>query len=274
MVKALVIVLSVLLAGCTGKPRLVVASKPFTESEIVAELIAQLAESQGVAVDRRFFVGGAVCFSGVKSGDIDVYAEYTGTGLADILHETPPREAKAAYERVKKRFQELYGLTWLAPLGFNDTYALVMRTPGKLSQLKGPLRCGFDLEFVDRPDGYKGLAAKGYKFCGSVTQMSPGLMYDALANGQVDVISGYTTDGRIAALKLHVLEDDVRFFPPYQAAPLVGPGFFKKAPNLAAALEKVKLDDAAMTKANLAVDIEKRSAKEVARALLKEQSLP
>jgi glycine betaine/choline ABC-type transport system substrate-binding protein len=268
MVKALLAVFVLFLAGCTGKPRLVVASKPFTESEIVAELIAQAAEAQGVAVDRRFYLGGAVCFKGVESGAIDAYVEYTGTGLADILHETPPSDPKAAYDRVKERFQKLYGLTWLAPLGFNDTYALVMRTPGKLSRLKGPLRCGFDLEFADRPDGYKGLTEKGYKFCGSVNQMSPGLLYDALAGGQVDVISGYTTDGRIAALKLHVIEDDVRFFPPYQAAPLVGPGFFKKAPNLAAALARLRIDDAAMTRANAAVDIEKKSTQDVARALL------
>lgn len=260
------------LAGCGGPKPLVVASKPFTESELMGEVIAQLAESQGIKVDRRFYMGGAVAFEGVKSGAVDVYVEYTGTGLADLLHETPPREPKAAYDRVKEQFQAKWNLTWLQPLGFNDTYALVARQPGKLS--KAPRgRCGFDLEFADRPDGYKGMKARGIDPCVSVSQMSPSLMYDALAQKKVDLISGYTTDARISSLNLHPLEDDVKFFPPYQAAPLAGPGFFQKAPKLAALLAKLKIDDATMTRLNAEVDIKKRSAKDVARELLVAQGL-
>lgn len=278
--------LLVLAAGCGGRPdALVVGSKPFAESEVLGELIALSAEADGTRVERRFYLGGQVCFEALKKGDVDVYGEYTGTGLVNILGEPPLTDPEAVYARVKDEFAARWGLTWLPRLGFNNTYALVVRPQDAerrglralsgLPKAKG-LRCGFDLEFADRPDGYKGLAkAVGGAFCAEVRQMAPGLMYDALARGDVDVISGYSTDGRIAELGLAVLADDKRFFPPYDAAPLAGPKAFAKAPKLRARLEALagRLTDAKMTALNAAVVAEKRQAKDVAREFLAAEGL-
>lgn len=281
-----VLAVLVLAAGCAkGPAALVVGSKPFAESEILGELIAQLAEADGVRVERKFFLGGQVCFEALKKGDVDLYGEYTGTGLVNILGEPPVTDPDAVYARVKDEFAKRWGLEWLPRLGFNNTYAMVARQDdaarrglaalSDLSKAKG-LRCGFDLEFADRPDGYKGLAkALGGPFCAEMRQMAPDLMYDALARGDVDVISGYSTDGRIAALKLVALADDRRFFPPYDAAPLAGPKAFAKAPKLRARLEALagRLTDAKMTRLNAAVVAEHRQAKDAARDFLASEGL-
>lgn len=284
--KLRVLALLVLAAGCAkGPAALVVGSKPFAESEVLGELIAQLAEADGVRVERKFFLGGQVCFEALKKGDVDLYGEYTGTGLVNILGEPPVTDPDAVYARVKDEFAKRWGLEWLPRLGFNNTYAMVARqddaarrglaTLSGLGKAKG-LRCGFDLEFADRPDGYKGLAtALGGPFCAEVRQMAPDLMYGALARGDVDVISGYSTDGRIAALKLVALADDRRFFPPYDAAPLAGPKAFAKAPKLRARLEALagRLTDAKMTRLNAAVVAEHRQAKDAAREFLLAEKL-
>ncbi|TPW19888.1 MAG: periplasmic glycine betaine/choline-binding (lipo)protein of an ABC-type transport system (osmoprotectant binding protein), partial [Elusimicrobia bacterium] len=275
-----------LLVGCSGGPApLVVGSKPFPESELIGELVAQLAEADGARVDRKFYLGGQVCFEALKKGDVDVYGEYTGTGLVNILGEPPATDPEAVFARVKTEFASRWGLEWLPRLGFNNTYAMLVRPQDAaargLKALSGlpktnGLRCGFDLEFADRPDGYKGLAAAlGGPFCAEVRQMAPDLMYDALARGDVDLISGYSTDGRIAALRLQVLADDKRFFPPYDAAPLAGPKAFAKAPKLRARLEALagRLTDAKMTRLNAAVVAEKRQAKDVAREFLAAEGL-
>lgn len=275
-----------LLAACSSGPApLVVASKPFPESELIGELVALLAEADGVRVERKFYLGGQVCFEALKKGDVDLYGEYTGTGLVNILGEPPAVDPEAVYARVKAEFAARWRLEWLPRLGFNNTYALVVRPQEAarrgLSSLSGlpkakGLRCGFDLEFADRPDGYKGLVKTlGGPFCAEVRQMAPDLMYDALARGDVDLISGYSTDGRIAALKLQVLADDARFFPPYDAAPLAGPKAFEKAPKLRARLAGLagRLTDAEMSRLNAAVVAEKRQAKDVAREFLAAQGL-
>lgn len=279
------VLLLALAAGCGGgSPALVVGSKPFAESELLGELVAQLAEADGAKVERKFYLGGQVCFEALKTGDVDVYGEYTGTGLVNILGEPPATDPDAVYARVKSEFAARWGLQWLPRLGFNNTYALVVRPDAAargltalsgLTKAKG-LRCGFDLEFADRPDGYKGLVkALGGPFCAEVRQMAPELMYDALARGDVDVISGYSTDGRIASLGLRVLGDDKRFFPPYHAAPLAGPKAFVKAPKLRARLEALagRLTDAKMTRLNAAVVADKRQAKDVAREFLVSEGL-
>lgn len=273
-----------LAAGCSRGPApLVVGSKPFAESELLGEMLAQLAEADGTRVERKFYLGGQVCFEALKSGDLDLYAEYTGTGLVNILGEAPLPGSDAVYARVKREFEGRWGLEWGERLGFNNTYALVARPADAarfgalsgLAQARG-LRCGFDLEFADRPDGYKGLArALGRPFCAEVRQMAPGLMYEALARGEVDAISGYSTDGRIAALGLAVLRDDLGFFPPYDAAPLAGPKAFEKAPRLRARLSALagRLTDAKMTRLNAAVVSDKRQAKDVAREFLAAEGL-
>jgi osmoprotectant transport system permease protein len=263
-----------------------VASKPFTESEIVGEMIAQLAEADGISVERRFFLGGTVCFEGLKSGDLDAYVEYTGTGLVNLLQEPPSGDPAAVYARVKDEFARRWGLIWAAPLGFENSYALVMRrdraaaarirTISDLVRSGLRLSCGFDLEFADRPDGWKGLkAAYGLDSCREVRQMNSGLLYDALASRRTDLISGYTTDGRVKTLDLLPLTDDRRFFPPYQAAPLLGPKAFAKDPALRARLDALagKVTDAEMRAMNSAVDQGKRSAREVAREFLIKERL-
>lgn len=240
--------LVLLLGACSRGPEpLRVGSKPFTESELLAELVARLAEADGARVERRPYLGGSVCFESLKTGDLDAYAEYTGTGLVNILGEPASSDPAKVHARVKSEFAARWGLMWREPLGFENTYALVVRADraakekwervSDLRAQKKTLVCGFDLEFADRPDGWKGLrAAYALDACGSVKQMNPGLLYDALARGQVDLISGYSTDGRIATLGLKVLADDRRFFPPYEAAVLLGPRALAKAPGLDARL--------------------------------------
>lgn len=278
-----------LLLACAcrrGPEPLRVGSKPFTESEIVGEMIAQLAEADGVPVERRFFLSGMVCFEGLKKGDLDAYVEYTGTGLVNLLQEPPSTDAPAVYARVKDEFARRWGLEWGAPLGFDNTYALVMRRKraaalgvtsiSDLVSKKVRLPCGFDLEFADRPDGWKGLKKTyGLDACTEVRQMNSGLMYDALGRGQTDLISGYMTDGRIKALDLVALTDDKRFFPPYEAAPLLGPKAFVKAPGLRARLAALagRVSTGDMRALNSAVDLDKRSAREVARGFLVSKGL-
>ena len=273
------------LAGCAKGPEpLRVGSKPFTESEIVGEMIALLAEADGVPVERRFFLGGSVCFEALKKGDLDAYVEYSGTGLVNLLGEPPQSDAGKVFERVKDEFARRWGLSWAAPLGFNNSYALMVR--GEQARKEGLARisdlkknrylCGFDLEFADRPDGWKGLkAAYGLDACRELRQMNSGLLYDALAQGSVDLISGYSTDGRIKTLGLAVLDDERRFFPPYQAAPLLGPHALAKAPKLAGRLAALagRLSDEEMRALNAQVDSGKRPAREVARDFLKSKGL-
>lgn len=274
---------ALLLAGCAGDPALVVGSKQFTESQLLGEMAALTAESLEARVNRKFYMGGMVCFESLKNGDMDLYAEYTGTGLVNILGESAQNDPQRVYARVRSAFREKWGLIWLAPLGFNNTYSLAVRRSflkernlssiSGLAKLEG-LRCGFDLVFSDRPDGYPGLRrAYGRDFCAEQTQMDPGLMYRALAAGRVDAISAYATDGRIKSLGLAVLEDDRKFFPPYHAAFLARPQAFKKVPGLREKLEALSgaISDAEMARLNAEVDLKKRPAREVARAFLAEK---
>jgi len=265
-------------AGLGGTDTVVIGSKPFTESELVGEMVAQLAEASGAQVERKFYMGGTVCFESVKGGTMDAYVEYTGTGLMSHLGLPAMTESARVYAKVKREYAQRWDLDWLAPLGFNNTYAMAMRRDeaerrgiAKLSDLRGrKLRCGFDEVFADRPDGYKGMLARGLSFCASVKQMNSGLMYQAVAKRETDVIDAYATDGRIVSLDLKILEDDLGFFPPYDAAVLVGPKLFRKAPGLREKLEELagSIDDSEMARLNAEVDSKKRRAAEVAREFL------
>jgi osmoprotectant transport system substrate-binding protein len=281
--KYFTLLLILLSTACGGGERLVVGSKQFTESEIVGEMVAQLAEASGAQVDRKFYVGGTLCFQSVKEGSIDVYVEYTGTGLVSLLNEKNSGGPDKVYQRVASEFKKRWNITWAKPLGFNNTYAMVMpralaekKNITKISQLQGQnLRCGFDFEFYDRPDGYRGLKKLYGDFCADSRQMDPGLMYQAAGGGEVDVISGYATDGRIKSLNLVALEDDKNFFPPYFAAPILGPRALEKAPGLAAKLEALagKISDSEMTSLNAAVDVDKHRVPDVVRKFLTEKDL-
>ena len=269
--------------GQSSKKTIVIGSKPFTESELLGEMIAQLAESSGATVERKFYMGGIVCFESVKNGSMDAYVEYTGTGLMSHLALPAMTGSARVYAKVKREYHKRWDLDWLSPLGFNNTYAIAMRRDtakrlgiSSLSDLKGKkLKCGFDEVFLDRPDGYKGMKAKGLNFCSETKQMNSGLMYTAIGGGKIDAISAYATDGRIATLDLLVLKDNVGFFPPYDAAVLAGPKLFKKAPNLEEKLEALAgiIDDKEMARLNAEIDSKKRPAGAVAREFLKNKQL-
>lgn len=267
----------------TGSERAVtVASKPFGESYLLAEMFAQLLESRGIAVERRPGLGATeVAFAALRSGAIDVYPEYTGTGLIAILRDTAaPANSRDAYQRVTRRFADAYGMRWLAPLGFENTYAVAvreetatrygLRTISDLARASGRLRAGFTSDFIGRPDGLPGLRrAYGLKFA-DVRPLAPALKYVALAEGSIDVIDGYSTDGLLSKYRLVTLEDDRGFFPPYDAAALLGARVSRDRPDVIAALTLLsnQLDVARMRDLNRRVEVEREDVAVVARDAL------
>ncbi len=264
-----------------------VGSKNFTEQLIVAELAARLLEQRaGLGVSRRFNLGGTmICHDALKSGEIDLYIEYTGTGLTAILKQPVIGDRGGALDAVRRAYRERFGLQWLLPLGFNSTYAIAVRAAdarqkgweriSDLAEHAGELRAGFTAEFAERPDGYPGLRERyGMRFK-EVLDLDPAIMYDAAAKNEVDVICAFATDGRIAAYDLKPLEDDRKFFPPYDAVPVVQAEILKAYPEVRAALQPLGglIDDATMQRLNSRVDIDKRSPREVAESFLKEKKL-
>ncbi len=198
-------------------------------------------------VERSLNLGGTMyCFNALRAGDLDLYVEYTGTGLVTILDREMIDDPDETYNTVRDVFEEEYDLIWLEPLGFNNAYTLTMRQEqaGELgietiSDLAayvkdgGEINAGFDAEFIERPDGYPGLKEHyDFEISGRISQMDSGLMYRAARDGDVDVINAFATDGRIPAYDLIVLEDDRRFFPPYYAAPLVRKEVLAQNPGL------------------------------------------
>jgi len=257
-----------------------VGAKNFTEQEILGELAAQLIERHtSLAVERRFGLGGTgVCHAALRAGELDLYIEYTGTALMDILKARPAGPPDTVFCQVARAYRRRFGLEWLPPIGFNNTYAIAVRDAAaeqhgweRISDLidaAPTLSAGFTSEFMARPDGYPGLKkAYGLAF-GRTMDMDPGLMYQALADGQVDVICAFATDGRIEAYDLRILADDKRFFPPYDAAPVVRGRLLRLHPELRDALAPLagSLDDATMRQLNYAVDELHRSPRQVARA--------
>ena len=255
----------------------VVGSKNFEESRLLAEMFAQLIEERtGLAVERRMNLAGTqVCFEALRTGAIDLYPEYTGTGLASILGEQPAAgsgaggggggggAAAATLARVRKAFLDRWNLHWLAPLGFENAYEIAvrrdlakrhgLRTISDLVPLAPRLDAGFGYEFAERPDGLPGLqTAYGLSFH-SVTRMQQALKYRAAAADDVQVLDVYTTDGRLLTYDLVVLDDDRGFFPPYAAAPLVRGSTLERHPEIADALSLLagSLDEEGMRRLNL-----------------------
>jgi len=264
----------------------VIASKPFGESYVLAEIFAQLLEARGVAVDRRPGLGATeIAFQALRGGAIDVYPEYTGTGLLAILGERPRRDPREVYDRVSREFRRRWGIRWLPPLGFENTYAVAVRretaeryrleTLSDLARVGPELRAGLTADFIGRPDGLPGLArAYGLRFA-EVRALLPAVKYQALAAGKVDVIDGYSTDGLIARYDLAVLEDDRRFFPPYEAAALVGRGLAERRPDAIAALTELsaRLDVATMRGLNQRLEVEGEPVERVAADALADLGL-
>ena len=269
------------LAWAADPPTVVIGAKKFTEGAILGELMAQVLEQHaGVRVSRRFNLGGTnVAFDALRTGAIDGYAEYTGTGLRDILHDTSAVDGPAdAFARVSSAFGAKYELTWLAPFGFNNTYVLIMRSDRaralKIVSVSDAaqhrLRYGVSHEFLQRQDGMPGLLRVYGLQAESVVGMEHDLAYRALAEGAIDVSDGYSTDAKLAAGSLVVLSDDKGFFPPYEAAPLVRQDLLTRIPRAGAALRLLagRIDDAAMRRLNHQVEDERRTPGDVASVFL------
>ena len=278
-----------MLAGC--RPRaagITVGSKNFTEQLILGELLAQVLEPVvREGVERRFYLAGSyICHQSLLAGRIDMYVEYTGTALAAILKEKPGLSGhQEVFDLVKSEYARRFGLEVLPSLGFDNSFAIVMRGADtrrlgvtRLSRL-GPfaprLRMGVGYEFLERPDGFPGLARRyDLNFAEPPRVMDLGLMYRALESGQVDVIAGSNTDGLIAAMGLVVLEDDRGYFPPYDAVPIVRPQSLR-LPGVASALAglsgRIGAED--MRRMNYAVDGKKKDASVVVREFIAEKKL-
>jgi osmoprotectant transport system permease protein len=259
----------------------VVASKPFGESYVLAEMFAQLLEARGLRVDRRPGLGATeIAFAALRTNAIDVYPEYTGTGLLAILGDTVRRTPLQAFSHVSVEFRERFGVRWLPPLGFENTYAVSvrretatqysLRTLSDLARVSASLRAGFTADFIGRSDGLPGLAgAYGLRFR-EVRPLLGAVKYRALASGDVDVIDGYSTDGLIARYDLVILEDDKRFFPPYEAAAIVSPALVRDNPAAVAALTELsgRIDGSMMRALNRQLEVDAVPVADVARAVL------
>jgi glycine betaine/choline ABC-type transport system substrate-binding protein len=271
-----------LAAGCQPRgDRVVVGSKNFSEQVLLGEIVARTIErSTKLRVERRLNLGGTfVCDRAIRAGELDVYVEYTGTAYTAILKRPPVSDPK----RVLAETREAYandGLEWLAPLGFDNTFALVVRGADaerlgvrRISDLAShpEWRAGFGYEFMERPDGFRGLAKTyGLAFREPPRIMDLGLLYRALVDGQVDVVAGNSTDGLIASLALHVLDDDRHYFPPYEAAPVARRELLANHPEIRGAIESLggAISAETMRRLNYRVDGERRTAEEVARDFL------
>ncbi|MFN2383917.1 MAG: glycine betaine ABC transporter substrate-binding protein [Gemmatimonadota bacterium] len=218
--------------ACGWEDTVVVGSKDFVEQDILGELIAQELEAVGVPVDRRFHLGGTnVAHQALTSGAIDLYVEYSGTALTAVLGRDPIHDADSVYTVVEAEYLARWGVVAGPPLGFENTFALIVRradadslgltTIGDLAAYAASWRAGFGPEFMARPDGYDGLKAAYQLEFGEVRQMDLGLLYRALAENEIDLAVGNSTDGQISALDLTTLSDNRRYFPPYQAVPFV-----------------------------------------------------
>ena len=251
---------------------------------ILGELIAQTLESKaGLVVERKFELGGDLCHRAMVEGTLDCYVEYTGTAFTAILKQEPITDPREVYQRVKLEYESKFGLEWLSPLGFNNTFAILVRgddsrrlnlkSISDASRFTPEWQAGFGQDFMSRKDGYPGLArAYGLRFKGPPREMDLSLTYRALAAGQVDLIAGNSTDGLIDKLGLFQLQDDRHYFPPYEAAPVFRKAVLDRYPEIAAAMDGIagKLTDARMRRLNLAVDGEHREVRDVVREFLNE----
>ncbi|MFQ5724126.1 MAG: glycine betaine ABC transporter substrate-binding protein, partial [Terriglobia bacterium] len=268
--------------------QIVVGSKNFTEQVVLGELIAQhLEERTRLEVERRFYLGGTyICHQSVLAGRIDLYVEYTGTALTAILEEAPRGSPRQVYERVRDAYAERFNLVVTEPLGFENTFAIVVRgedarrysleTISDAARLAGQWRPGFGYEFMERPDGYQGLVETyDLRFGHSPRIMDLGLLYRALKEGQVDLVAGNSTDGLIQALDLKVLEDDRHYFPPYEAVPVVHRETLDRHPEIRQALEELagKITAEEMRRLNYALVGEHRDVEEVVRAFRRRKGL-
>ena len=274
--------------GASRQNRIVVGSKNFTEQVILGELLAQYLEAKTrLAVDRRFYLAGTyICHQALLAGRIDLYVEYTGTALTAVLKQPAESSRGKVFDRVKELYASRFNLEVTEPLGFNNTFAIVIRGEDArrlglqaLSQAAAHTpewRAGFGYEFMERPDGYQGLVRTyGLKFAAPPRIMDLGLLYRALLEKQVDLVAGNSTDGLIAARDLFILDDDRHYFPPYEAVPVIRRDTLAQHPAVREALAQLggKISDAEMRRLNYAVDGEHRDVQEVVREFLHAKQL-
>lgn len=268
-------------ARAAERSDIIIGSKNFTEQVILGELLAQAIEREtDLSVERRLNLGGtAIAHQALLSGGIDAYVEYSGTSLTAIFNQPAATDANLVFNQVRERYAAI-GITALPRLGFNNTFAILVRradaerlglkTISDLNRVKD-WRAGFGYEFLERPDGFKGLAAAyGLQFANQPRVMDLNLIYRAVASQEIDVTAGDATSGLIEALDLFALEDDRRYFPVYDAVPVVRAAVLLQHPGVVAALRHLEgaISADEMQRMNYAVDGEKRPPAEVVRAFL------
>jgi glycine betaine/choline ABC-type transport system substrate-binding protein len=278
-----IVLIGIGFVACSRHDRIVVASKNFTEQVILGELLAQQIERQtGLDVDRRLNLGGTlICHQAIISGQIDAYVEYTGTALTAILKQAPINNAARVYESVRSAYRDRFKAEWTEPLGFNNTFVMLIRDDearkfniksiSDAATHSSSWTAGFGYEFIERADGFPGLAKLyNLQLASQPRVMDLGLTYKALASGQVDLIAGNSTDGLIDSLKLFVLDDDKNYFPPYEAVPVIRQEIVTKHPEVRRAFAELagKISDQAMRRMNYLVDGEHRNVTDVVREFL------
>jgi len=281
---------SSLFPGCSKsrQPHLTIGSKFFTEQVILAELLAQHIEARtGLHVDRKSNLGGTLlCHKALLSGDLDLYVEYTGTALTAVLNESPNRDPHDVYNRVKQGYAQRFNLEVTEPLGFENTFAMVvrqedaqrlhLRNTSDIVPFAPKMRAGFGYEFLERPDGFRGWSQLyGLHFAAQPSVMDLGLIYRAMVDNKVDIVAGNSTDGLIDALHLVPLVDDKHYFPPYDAVPIVRRDALMKFPQLRSALADLanKISAEEMRHLNAEVDANQRDPAAVVRAFRASKSL-
>jgi osmoprotectant transport system substrate-binding protein len=281
--------LAAFLTSCgSERNTIVVGSKNFSEQALLGEILAQHIEARThLPVTRRFYLAGSyICQQALLAGRIDTYVEYTGTALTAILHDPIEKDPSAVFGRVNSEYQQRFGLDVLPSLGFNNTFAIVIRgedarrlnlkTMSDAASHAPQWRAGFGYEFMERPDGYEGLARiYGLRFAEPPRILDLGLLYRALLEKQVDLVAGNSTDGLLSARDLVILADDKDYFPPYDAVPIIRSETETRHPEVGAAIAELggKISDEEMQKMNFAVDGQHRDAADVAREFLHAKGL-
>jgi glycine betaine/choline ABC-type transport system substrate-binding protein len=261
-------------------PTIRLGSKGFTEHLIITEMMALALEDAGYEVEQTNLENTAIVHQALVNDEIDAYVEYTGTALTAVLQEPAQSDPQAVYDFVKRAYAEEFQVRWLDPIGFNNTWAIAMRrdqaaelgitTISDLQEHDQDLQFGATQEFFGRPDGLDGLVDRYDLDFQDERGMDPGLVYEAVANDEIDVTAAFSTDGRIYAYDLQVLEDDLGFFPPYFAAPVVREEILEEDPRIAEVMNQLagQIDDQTMADLNLRVDEGGEEPRDVARAFL------
>lgn len=284
------VALTVGISGCgtsSANNTIVIGGKNYTEQLIMSNILKDLIQHDDpkLTIKMKDNLDSDVAWSAMKNKDVDLYVEYTGTGLVNILKDKSTTDPNTAYNEVKSQFESKYHITWLKPIGFNDTYAMVMRkseaqklgitTISDLAKQSSNLVLGSEQDFITRVDGLPAMNKLYGTHFKSVKSMEIGLKYTALVDKKVDVVDGYSTDPQIPEFNLVVLQDDKHLFPPYYAAPIIQDSTLKAHPELKGILNKLagKIDDSEMQQLNAEVDVQKKTPEQVAQSWLKSEGL-